>query len=192
MLLPGNWWNIPDNDRRHQNFQQIHGKTYREHAQDVENKRAEEVGREPEVVGIQRFGGLQNLRTFHFPETDMMAYQQGEDIANLAMERMMGGIRGVNYQNAQDYLKHSMQGAMGVFDAQSLFPEQQNSMTSDIDALINAIDMSASKSEERFDEAIDKLTRLEAARTQQPQKSGSRQPERAKSRCDSQTTSAFG
>ena len=164
LLLPNNWWKIPESDRRHEDFQQIHGKTYREHAQEVENERAAEVGREAEVVGIER------QLTFHFPQTDMMAYQQGEDIAELAMERMMGGIRGVNYQNAQDYLKHSMQGAMGVFDAQSLFPEQQNSMTSDIDALINAIDMSASKSEERFDEAIDKLTRLEEARTQQPQK----------------------
>ena len=183
LLLPGNWWNIPDNDRRHQNFQQIHGKTYREHAQDVENKRAAEVGREPEVVGIQRFGGLQNLRTFHFPETDMMAYQQGEDIAELARARLMRGIRGVNYQNAQDYLKHSMQGAMGVFDAQSLFPQQQSGMTSDIDDLISAVEMSApqsmetgqmsmalEKSIQRFDTAVDKLARMEQARAKQPQK----------------------
>ena len=174
LLLPRNWWNIPEDNIRHKQFQQIHGKTYTQHAQEVENARAEEVGREAEIVGIQK--------TFHFPQTDMMAYRQGEDIANLAMERMMGGISGVNYQNAQDYLKHSMQGAMNTFDAQSLFPQQQSSMTADIDALISSIDTLASQSQasqmpmdleksvQRFDEAIDKLSKLEQTRTQQPQK----------------------
>ena len=176
LLLPNNWWKIPESDRRHEDFQQIHGKTYREHAQEVENKRAAEVGREAEVVGIER------QLTFHFPQTDMMAYRQGEDIAELARERLMRGINGVNYENARDYLKHSMQGAMNTFDTQSLFPQQQNSMTVDIDALINSIDtlalqsttsqmpMDLEKSIQRFDTAVDKLAKLEQARMQQPQK----------------------
>ena len=92
LLLPNNWWKISEDDARHKDFQAIHGKTYTEHAQDIENRRASELGRDP--------------RIFHFPETDAMAKRQG---AHIAEE--------VHKENARDYLKHAYDGAMSVMEA---------------------------------------------------------------------------